>query len=149
MNAAAQSLGMSNTFFDSPHGLCNIYNTSTAHDIAILTNRCMKISLFTFIVKTRSFEFKSEKRLYQWQNTNKLLGHDCDDGEAPVKHFKGTMGCKTGVTPSAGPCFSGYFSRATILHDGTKIIDNVIVVVLNCKNMETRWKEVPRLVQWF
>jgi len=51
---------------------------------------------------------------YEWQNTNRLLGGvgDLDDG--PVEAFKGTIGCKTGITQTAGPCFSGCFQRKTL-----------------------------------
>lgn len=33
------------------------------------------------------------------------------DNEETVEMFEGTLGCKTGVTHTAGPCFSGYFAR--------------------------------------
>lgn len=36
MNKYAKKLGMFNTHFDSPHGLINNYNKSTAYDIALL-----------------------------------------------------------------------------------------------------------------
>ena len=47
--------------------------------------------------------------------------------------FKGTLGCKTGVTKSAGACFSGCFSRAKGKDNERR--DNVIVVVLGCSTM--------------
>ena len=34
-------MGLTNTFFDSPHGLSNYQNISTAQDVAILTFKCM------------------------------------------------------------------------------------------------------------
>lgn len=90
---------MTNTTFDNPHGLCNNTNLSTAQDIAILTMKCMKIPLFAQIVKCTQYEFKTEKQLYSWQNTNKLLGFDFDEeDETAIKLFKGTLGCKTGIT---------------------------------------------------
>jgi D-alanyl-D-alanine carboxypeptidase len=46
---------------------------------------------------------------------------------------------KTGVTPTAGPCLA-----ASIAKEDFKLI----VVVLNCKTMEHRWTEVPKLVSW-
>jgi D-alanyl-D-alanine carboxypeptidase len=52
MNTCASHMGLSNTFFDSPHGLANYQNTSTAHDVAILTYKCMEIQLFAEIVRT-------------------------------------------------------------------------------------------------
>jgi D-alanyl-D-alanine carboxypeptidase len=73
----------------------------------------------------------TSKRKYEWQNTNRLLGFDFDSDET-VEMFKGTLGCKTGVTQSAGPCFSGRFSRKL---KGSNTFDNCIVVVLNSKSM--------------
>ena len=49
---------------------------------------------------------------YEWQNTNKLLDGDLE--------FKGTIGCKTGVTPVAGPCFAGAFERNILEVPGMK-----------------------------
>ena len=81
-------------------------------------------------------------RQYEWYNTNKLLGVDIDSEET-VEKFEGTLGCKTGVTQTAGPCFSGCFARSKPKDQRT---DNVIVVVLGSKSMEQRWTEVPLLV---
>ena len=50
------------------------------------------------------------------------------------------IGCKTGITDTAGPCFAGYFE------EGHSI--SICVVVLNSKSMEQRWIEVPLMVQW-
>ena len=69
------------------------------------------------------------------------------DDDENVSLFKGTLGCKTGITKSAGPCFSGYFSK--VRRKGGYQIDNVIVVVLGCKSMGSRWIEVPSLVRWY
>lgn len=38
---ATKQLGMTNSVFDSPHGLSNVINVSTAFDMAILSNHCM------------------------------------------------------------------------------------------------------------
>ena len=71
-----------------------------------------------------SKEFKDH--LYKWENTNQLLK-------------EGYSGIKTGITPSAGPCLSACTKK-----DGY----NVVVVVLSCCSMESRWYEVPKLVNW-
>jgi D-alanyl-D-alanine carboxypeptidase len=59
-------------------------------------------------------------------NTNKLLE-------------SGYSGLKTGITPTAGPCLA-----AALIKDDFKFI----IVVLNCKSIELRWTEVPKLVSW-
>lgn len=50
MNEMAQKIGMTQTHFDSPHGLQNIENLSTAHDICKLTAVCMKFEIFRKVV---------------------------------------------------------------------------------------------------
>jgi D-alanyl-D-alanine carboxypeptidase len=65
---------------------------------------------------------------YTWENTNKLLGT-----------VDGFIGCKTGITDPAGPCFCGGYEK-----DNEKFI----VVVLSSKTMEQRWIEVPKIVEW-
>ena len=72
----------------------------------------------------------NERKLthYYWETTNKLLG--CLDG---------LIGCKTGITTAAGPCFSGYYEA-----DGLKL-----AIVLCCsRSMEIRWIEIQRLVNY-
>ena len=59
MTKNAQSLGMYDTFYDSPHGLRNERNFSTAYDVALLTQECMKIQLFRQVVGTRVYEAKA------------------------------------------------------------------------------------------
>lgn len=53
MNENANALKMQNTNFDSPHGLMNIQNLSTAYDMARLLTKCMTLSLFRKIVGTK------------------------------------------------------------------------------------------------
>ena len=65
---------------------------------------------------------------YNWENTNKLLST-----------VDGFIGCKTGITEAAGPCFCGGYERGN---------DKYIVVVLCSKSMEQRWVEVPKIVDW-
>lgn len=56
MNEYADKLHMTSTYFDSPHGLMNIQNYSTAHDMAKLSAVCMKIDQFRTIVSTKVYE---------------------------------------------------------------------------------------------
>ena len=52
MNQYAAKLGMYDTFYDSPHGLMNRNNYSTANDICMLTKECMQIPTFRQVVGT-------------------------------------------------------------------------------------------------
>ena len=62
MNIVAKKIGMKNTYFDSPHGLSNVNNVSTAYDMAVLACHCMKNDLFCEIVKTPYLETDE----YEW-----------------------------------------------------------------------------------
>lgn len=42
---------------------------------------------------------KSGKPTYVWENTNRMLG------------VSGYIGCKTGITPAAGPCLSACYEK--------------------------------------
>lgn len=100
---------MTNTLFDTPHGMMNSINVSTAHEMCLLAHHCLQNELFLEIVGTERYTCKGQLgRTYQWVNTNKLLGGDSEDG---IPRFEGTIGCKTGVTSTAGPCFAGAFKR--------------------------------------
>ena len=69
------------------------------------------------MVKTKVYKAISKNgNEYNWENTNRLLGQ-----------VEGFIGCKTGITDAAGPCFTGCFEK-----DNEKLI----VVVLNSKSME-------------
>jgi D-alanyl-D-alanine carboxypeptidase len=51
----------------------------------------------------------------------------------------GVQGIKTGITNSAGPCLS-----TAIQTDKNQMI----IVLLNCKNMDSRWSETQKLADW-
>ena len=55
MNEHAVKLGLSSTYFDSPHGLMNIENVSTAYDMARLSAIAIKNDYFRKIVSTSTY----------------------------------------------------------------------------------------------
>lgn len=133
-----------NSFFDSPHGLMNRWNTSTASDIAKISSISMKNPNFARIVKVKRYKWYSRQphdyedenpgvdfkpKFYGWENTNKLLWK------------MGYNGLKTGITPSAGPCLAASYTWGL-----TK--DHYIIVLLNSKSMDHRWNEVGKLRAW-
>ncbi len=67
------------------------------------------------------------QRSYGWENTQKLLWS------------KGVNGIKTGITTTAGPCL------ATSI---TKDDYDLIIILLNCKTVESRWIETNKLANW-
>jgi serine-type D-Ala-D-Ala carboxypeptidase (penicillin-binding protein 5/6) len=90
MNAAARSLGMTQTRYTDPSGYDDS-TVSTAADQVRIVARAMRIPAFARIVAmpSASLPFVGTVR-----NTNTLLGHD------------GFVGVKTGSDEAAGGCFA-------------------------------------------
>ena len=55
MNSDAKKIKLDNTHFDSPHGLSNSNNVSTAYDIALLCSVCVRNLDFSRITRTKSY----------------------------------------------------------------------------------------------
>mmetsp|Transcript_2189 Transcript_2189/g.2525 ORF Transcript_2189/g.2525 Transcript_2189/m.2525 type:complete len:226 (-) Transcript_2189:149-826(-) len=103
MNKTAGLLGMHNTTFANPHGMCVLGNSSTISDIGIMSSQAMKISLIRHVVKKNKYTVDSKNskgqiRNHKWTNTNKMLNKD--------SHYNGL---KTGTTRSAGACLVANF----------------------------------------
>ncbi len=130
MNELARAMGLSQTRYNNPHGLANVFNRSTAADVAKLSARCMRSRSFRDIVATKEYTCYGCRARgvheFVWRNTNRML-------------LRGYSGVKTGVTSSAGPCLCSSVER-----EGR----HIIVVLLYSKTMEDRWGEAEQLVDW-
>ena len=58
MNSNAKKIKLNSTHFDSPHGLSNSNNVSTAYDIALLCSVCVRNLDFSRITRTKSYVWK-------------------------------------------------------------------------------------------
>jgi len=154
MNKNAKLLGMNDTYFDSPHGLANKNNKSTAYDMARLSLECViggvsscKVDSsirndFRAITKCKIYQWNSRKQRpditytlseakttkaeYKWKNTNKLLS-------------KGYWGIKTGITNTAGPCLAAFMTNRK---------RSYLVILLNSRSMDARWVEVMKIIEY-
>ncbi len=99
MNAKADTLGLTNTHFDSFDGnSTQNTNYTTPRDLAKLARSAMKYSTFSGIVKKpKTVQYATTStggtRTYTWYNTNQLLGS-----------YSGAIGVKTGTNTPSGPC---------------------------------------------
>jgi D-alanyl-D-alanine carboxypeptidase len=75
MNKTSADLQLKGSYFDSPHGLINWVNRSTAFDIAKLCSIAMKNMKFRQIVSTKYYKVSKNtdmvrnSRAYSWENT--------------------------------------------------------------------------------
>ena len=100
----------------------------------------MKLEQFRKVVATKTYETKAlsgspkvgdSTNSYFWENSNKLLG----------KH-EGVLGCKTGITNAAGPCFAGYYE------DESNDI-RLALILCHSKSLEARWLEIEHMINWY
>ncbi|MEU0246464.1 serine hydrolase [Streptomyces sp. NPDC006235] len=117
MNAKADTLGLTNTHFDSFDGnSTQNTNYTTPRDLAKLARSAMKYSTFAGIVKKpKTVQYATTStggtRTYTWYNTNQLLGS-----------YSGAIGVKTGTNTPSGPC---------LVFAATRNSKTVIGVLLN------------------
>ena len=52
---------MFSSAFDSPHGLMNKFNYSTAYDVCLLASKCMTIPKFREVVRTQTYKTQSKQ----------------------------------------------------------------------------------------
>ncbi|MDX8046082.1 D-alanyl-D-alanine carboxypeptidase family protein [Gracilibacillus sp. S3-1-1] len=124
MNEKARWIGMTNSYFDNPHGLDSKTHYSTAYDMALLTKYAMENEIFREISSTSSYQ--SSARDYPWVNKNKLL----------TQLYQYSTGGKTGYTKAAG---------RTLVSTAEKDGQTLIVVTLNAPN---DWQDHMNLFEW-
>lgn len=137
MNMTACKYGLKKSNFAVAHGMHHYNNYSSALDIARLSRIALQEHEFLAqVVNTKQFTCTSRVNRsfsYNWKNTNFMLW--TNDGNGTY------AGIKTGVTPTAGPCLSVCYRSRCGTYD-------FVVVVLNCKSLEARFIEVPKLIRW-
>ena len=122
MNEKAKEIGCKNSNFLNPSGIHDDNHYTTAFDLCLIANYCMKNDTFRNIVAMPKCTIeptnKSSKRVYS--NTNLLLN-------SSSKYYeKNCIGIKTGYTKEAGNCLVSCFNKDNI---------EVICVVLGAGNI--------------
>lgn len=125
MNEYAEEIGVTNTHFESPHGLDSQYHYSTAYDLALVTAKAKENKLFNQIVSVKDVEAQEYGFSRSYHNINKIL-----------YQISGANGVKTGYTGNAGKCL------VTSINMGE---DDIIIVVLNCNK---RWDETRKIYDY-
>ncbi|MFJ7968853.1 D-alanyl-D-alanine carboxypeptidase family protein [Streptomyces sp. NPDC096324] len=134
MNAAATSLHLTHTHFDSFDGIGNGNNYSTPRDLTKIASSAMKSSTFKTVVKTVTTKQKVTTasggyRYYTWENTNKPL----------LTGYSGTIGVKTGSGPEAKYC---------LVFAATRNGKTVIGTVLASTSITNRTNDAKKLMSY-
>lgn len=108
MNERSKAFGMNNTHFVTPSGLDDKNHYSTAYDMAILTAKALKNSVFSSICSKNSDTITISGKKQTIYNHNKLLNSSSS-----------CIGVKTGFTSRSGRCLVSAFNYN----------ENVIIIV--------------------
>ncbi|MEP6777203.1 MAG: D-alanyl-D-alanine carboxypeptidase family protein [Chthoniobacterales bacterium] len=128
MNAKAQQLGASHSFFLNPNGLPLPGQYSTARDLAVIARAAYANPTIRSIVCLPRLVFRyANGRTRELENTNKVL-----------RRLSFCNGMKTGYTEAAGHC---------LIASGTRPGRDVIAVVLGDSKAGV-WQDASALLTW-
>lgn len=109
MNKTAIKLGATHSNFVNSHGLPNDEHYTSAYDLYLIFNECLKYDVFKEIIKTKSYTMTYQdkdgnEKTMDFSNTNMFL-----NGTYKVPNDNITvLGGKTGTTDKAGKCLILY-----------------------------------------
>lgn len=108
MNVEANKLGASNTHFVNPHGYHDENHYTTAYDLYLIFNECIKNEKFLEIIASKSWsttigQQDGSSREVTWVQTNQFI-----NGTRETPDGITFLGGKTGNTYDAGSCLVMY-----------------------------------------
>lgn len=128
MNKKAYELSLTNTHFETPHGLDSDEHYTTAYELALLSNYALNNTTFAQIVGTKDYTITINGYPKQLSNTNELLGN-----------FEGIYGVKTGFTNGANRCLVTACKRNDM---------DIICVVLGADTKKFRTQDSVKLINY-
>lgn len=128
MNKKACELGLTNTHFETPHGLDSNEHYTTAYELALLSNYALNNETFAQIVGTKNYTVTINGYPKSLSNTNELLGN-----------LDGVYGIKTGFTNGANRCLVTACKRNDM---------DVISVVLGADTKKFRTQDSIKLINY-
>lgn len=128
MNKKASELSLTNTHYESPHGLDSDGHYTTAYELAVLSDYALKNETFSKIVATKSYTVTINGYPKNLSNTNELLGN-----------LNGIYGIKTGFTNGANRCLVTACKRNDM---------DIICVVLGADTKKFRTQDSVKLIEF-
>ncbi len=142
MNETAKNVGASHTHFVNPHGLHDKDHYTTAYDLYVIFNECLRYPEFKEMIKnvnyTVNYKNKDDKEQSKtFKTTNLLLS------KAYPLHVDNitVLGGKTGTTDAAGRCILLYSENTVTGHE-------YVSVVLNAKDLDDLYFQTNYLLEY-
>lgn len=144
MNEKVASLGLTNTHFVNPSGIHNENHYTTAHDLAIIMQYCMKNNTFRNLASLLSCSIpqtnKYEARTFY--TTNSLLVKN-DSNIANNRYYEYAIAGKTGFTTPAKNCLVSSARK-----DNLELICVVLASGTNADGSSTKFSDSKALFEY-
>ena len=117
MNQKVASIGCKNTHFTNPSGIHDVEHYTTAYDMALIAQYCMKNETFRKVVSMPSCKIAATEKYEEryFRNTNDLLN------SKSKYYYEHAIGTKTGYTTQAKRCLI-----STALKDNLELITVIL-----------------------
>lgn len=139
MNAKAQEIMATDSHFVNPNGLHNENHYTTAYDIYLIFNECIKNDKFMEIIQADSYEAEVKRAdgsniVIKWEPTSYYAL-----GEADLPKSGKIIGGKTGTTLKAGNCL--------VLLDESDSGKPFISIVMGAETKEILYQDMTALIE--
>lgn len=138
MNKEARNLGATNTNFVNPHGYPDPDHYTTAYDLYLIINQCIKNDTFKEIVSSASHTAKvttadGKEKTMKWQQSNQLV-----NGSVAAPEDVTVIGGKTGTTDEAGACL--------VLYSENSASEGFISIIMGADSKPILYKNMTKLL---
>ena len=141
MNKKATEIGCTNSNFTNTNGMHDENHYTTAADLALIADYCMKNETFREIVSTYTYPLPSTNKYSKndriMKNTNQLLN------PLSKNYLNSAIGIKTGYTSQAGNCLI-----AAVEKDGVELISVTLKAGSSSKESNYRFSDSKALLEY-
>lgn len=144
MNQKMTELGLANTHFTNPSGMQDENHYTTAYDLSILMQYCMKNNTFRHLAGLKSCSIPATNK-YQartFYTTNNLLVNS-ESNIANNSYYEYAIAGKTGFTSEARNCLVSAASK-----DGLELICVVLAAGTNPNGTSTKFSDSKALFEY-
>lgn len=144
MNQKASELGMTNTHFSNPSGMQDDNHYTTAHDLAVLMQYCMKDNTFRHLASLKSCTIPTTNKYQErfFNTTNSLLINS-ETNVANDIFYEFAIAGKTGFTSEAGNCLVSVSNK-----DGFELICVVLAAGVNANGSSSKFSDSKKLFEF-
>ena len=137
MNSEAAALGATGSHFMNPHGLHDENHYTTAYDLYLIFNECLKDDRFVEIISLNPYTASLKGADGTVRTETWIPSHFYGSGDAKAPEGVRVIGGKTGTTSQAGNCVILYDENA----DGTPYIS----VIMGAEDKTLLYEEMNEL----